>query len=55
MDGDSAGKQAAAKIEKLLEQRNIETNNIVLSEGLDPGSFNKETAEYFLGNIEDNL
>jgi DNA primase len=55
MDGDSAGKQAAAKIQKLLEQRNIETNNIVLSEGLDPGSFNKETAEYFLGNIEDNL
>jgi len=55
MDGDSAGKQAAAKIEKLLEQRNIETNNIVLTDGLDPGSFNKEIAEHFLGNIEDNL
>lgn len=55
MDGDSAGKQAAAKIEKLLEQRNIETNNIVLTDGLDPGSFNKEIAEHFLGNVEDNL
>lgn len=52
MDGDASGKSAATKIQKLFDARNIETNTIVLSDGLDPGSFNAETAEYYLGKLE---
>lgn len=52
MDGDQSGKNAAAKIQKLLDARNIETNVITLSDGLDPGSFNLETAESYLGKLE---
>lgn len=49
MDGDSAGKQASGKIQKLLEQRNIETIEIQLPKDIDPGDFDAEAAEYFLG------
>jgi DNA primase len=52
MDGDAAGKSAATKIQKLLDARNIETVVITLSDGLDPGSFNAETAEHYLGKLE---
>jgi DNA primase len=52
MDGDSAGKAAATKIQKLLDARNIETNIIMLSDGLDPGNFNEEIAESYLGKLE---
>jgi DNA primase len=52
MDGDASGKSAATKIQKLFDTRNIETNTITLSDGLDPGSFNAETAEYYLGKLE---
>jgi len=52
MDGDAAGKNAAAKIAKLLDTRNIETNVVTLSDGLDPGSFNIEIAETYLGKVE---
>lgn len=52
MDGDASGKSAATKIQKLFDARNIETNTITLSDGLDPGSFNAETAEYYLGKLE---
>jgi DNA primase len=52
MDGDAAGKNAASKIAKLLDSRNIEIEVVTLSDGLDPGSFNAETAEIYLGNIE---
>jgi len=55
MDGDSAGKQAAQKIQKLLEQRNIETITVSLPKDLDPGDFNEEAAEYFLGKLKDTL
>lgn len=52
MDGDASGKVAASKIQKLLDARNIETNLVVLSDGLDPGSFNAETAELYLGKLD---
>jgi DNA primase len=52
MDGDTAGKNAASKIAKLLDTRNIEVDVVTLSDGLDPGSFNAETAEIYLGKIE---
>lgn len=52
MDGDNSGKMVATKIEKLLDSRNIETDIISLSEGLDPGNFDAQTAEYYLGKIE---
>jgi len=52
MDGDVSGKTVATKIEKLLDSRNIETKIVNLPNGLDPGTFDAETAEYYLGNIE---
>ena len=52
MDGDAAGKSAATKIQKLLDARNIETNVITLSDGLDPGNFDAEIAESYLGKLE---
>lgn len=52
MDGDASGKSAAAKIQKLMDARSIETNVVVLADGLDPGSFDTETAEYYLGKLE---
>lgn len=55
MDGDSSGKQATQKIKNLLEQRNIETVIVNLPSEIDPGDFNEEAAEYFLGKINENL
>jgi DNA primase len=52
MDGDSSGKQAANKIQKLLEQRSIETVIVTLPKDIDPGDLDLEAAEYFLGKIE---
>lgn len=52
MDGDSSGKAAATKIQKLLDSRNIETEIVTISDGADPGSFDLEIAEYYLGKIE---
>lgn len=52
MDGDTSGKLAAAKIEKLLDSRAIETKVISLPDGLDPGNFDAEQAEYYLGIVE---
>ena len=52
MDGDTPGKLAATKIQKLLDTRNIETTIVTLADGLDPGKFDAETAEYYLGNVE---
>lgn len=53
MDGDSSGSVAATKIQKLLEQRNIETKIVNLPKDVDPGVLNAETAEYYLGSTED--
>jgi len=45
MDGDIAGKRAAARIEGLLEKRDIATKIHVLPEGQDPGILNFKQAE----------
>ncbi len=53
MDGDSSGSLAATKIQKLLEQRNIESKIVNLPKDVDPGVLNAETAEYYLGSPKD--
>lgn len=51
MDGDSPGRLAAIKIQRLLDARYIETDIVSLPEGLDPGAFDEEAADYYLDNI----
>jgi DNA primase len=51
MDGDSAGRTAAVKIKKLLEQRSINTIIVDLDDGVDPGSLDEEQAEHYLSDF----
>jgi DNA primase len=51
MDGDSAGRQAAIKIDKLISQRSIQTTIIDMEEGKDPGSLDEMEAEAYLSEF----
>lgn len=51
MDGDTPGRTAALKIQRLLEQRSIASIIIDLPDGLDPGSLNPEQAVEYLGDF----
>lgn len=51
LDGDSAGIAAAAKIQKVLQQRSIYTTIIELEQGKDPGSLNGDEANRYLSNF----
>jgi DNA primase len=55
MDGDNAGKLAANKIKKLLEQRSIETEIVTLPKDIDPGMLDEEAAEFFLGKNKETF
>ncbi len=51
MDGDSAGRQAAVKIQKLFQQRAIHTSIVNMEDGKDPGSINEMEAEAYLSEF----
>ena len=51
MDGDTAGRNAAIKIQRLLEQRSIASVIIDLPDGLDPGNLTPEAAAEYLGDF----
>jgi DNA primase len=51
MDGDSPGRQAAVKIQKLLSQRSIHTSIINMEDGKDPGSIDEMEAEAYLSEF----
>ena len=51
MDGDSAGRVAAEKIDRLIKQRHIETTIIMMEEGKDPGSIDELEAEAYLSEF----
>ena len=51
MDGDSAGVQAAARIQTLFMQRSIHSTVINMAEGQDPGSIDVEEASAYLSQF----
>jgi DNA primase len=51
MDGDSAGRQAAVKIQKLLTQRAIHSSVVNMDDGKDPGSIDEMEAEAYLSEF----
>lgn len=51
MDGDSAGRTAAQKIKKILDQRAIASIVIDLPDGKDPGNLTPEEAAAYLGDF----
>ena len=51
MDGDSAGRQAAVKIQKLLTQRAIHSSVVDMEDGKDPGSIDEMEAEAYLSEF----
>ena len=51
MDGDTAGVQAAVRIQTLLTQRSIHTTVINMAEGQDPGSIDVEEASAYLSQF----
>ena len=51
MDGDSPGRQAAVKIQKLLSQRSIHTSIVNMEDGKDPGSIDEMEAEAYLSEF----
>lgn len=51
MDGDTAGRQAAVKIQKLLSQRSIHTSIVNMEDGKDPGSIDEMEAEAYLSEF----
>jgi DNA primase len=51
MDGDLAGRTAATKIQRILEQRSIASYIIDLPDGKDPGNLTPEEAAEYLGDF----
>jgi DNA primase len=51
MDGDTPGRIAAEKIDKLIRQRHIQTTIINMADGKDPGSINEMEAEAYLSEF----
>ncbi len=51
MDGDTAGRQAAVKIQKLFQQRAIYTSIVNMEDGKDPGSIDEMEAEAYLSEF----